>query len=140
MIGLLVVAVLSGTPVVSVDSAPTYRIAKGKGTATLLHNASTGSKQVALSRLTLDPGAEVPEHSHETGEWLYILSGSAQMTLQGQALTVKAGDAVCLHKGKKHSANVPPDAKEPLVAVQVYSPAGAEQRFTKGEKVQAKAP
>ncbi len=121
--------------VVHASGAPTHRIAEGKGTATLFLNATNGSPEVALTKLVLEAGAKVGEHTHDSGEWLYVLSGAGEFTVSGEKLSAKEGDAIFIPKGAKHSAGVAAGAKAPLVAVQVYAPAGAEQRFTKGPKV-----
>lgn len=129
------------TPVVPLKDAPAYIIANGKGVAVLQQNAATGATDASVGRLTLEPGAVVPEHAHDdASEYLVVLSGSCELTLGGQALTVGPGDAVHLAKGQKHAAKVPADAKAPFVAVQVYTPAGAEQRFAKGKPAPAQAP
>ncbi len=118
--------------VVRAEEGAAYRILDGKGTATLLHHAGTGSAEASVTLLELSPGAAVAEHTHEAAEYLYVVAGAAELTVAGKPLAVKAGDAVFLPKGVKHTAKVPADAKGPLSAVQVYSPAGPEQRFAKG--------
>lgn len=139
MVSALVVALLAAdpapTPVVKAAQAPAYRIADGNGLAVLLHNATTGSTDVSVGLLELEPGAAVPEHKHDGAEHLVVLSGEAQLVLEKKTLTVGEGDAVFIPKGAAHSARVAADAKAPFKAVQVYAPAGAEQRFTKGTKV-----
>lgn len=136
---LLLSAAMAQAPaaknVVRADEGAAYRILDGKGTATLLHHAGTGSAEVSLTLLELAPGAAVAEHTHDAAEYLYVTAGAAEMTVAGKPVAVKAGDAVFLPKGVQHSARVPADAKAPLTAVQVYSPAGSEQRFTKGTPV-----
>jgi quercetin dioxygenase-like cupin family protein len=128
-------------PVVRLEDAPAYVIANGKGIAVLQQTAATGSPEASVGRLVLQPGAVVPEHEHADGsEYLVVLSGAAELTVDGQAWTLGPGDAVHLAKGRKHSAKVAADAKAPLVAVQVYTPAGAEQRFAKGAKAPAQKP
>src|SRR5689334_13427140 len=51
---------------VSPREAPRHQIAEGKGSATLLLNASTGAKAASMTLLELGPGAGVPEHVHES--------------------------------------------------------------------------
>jgi quercetin dioxygenase-like cupin family protein len=129
------------TPVVPLAGAPAYRIANGKGVAVLQHNAATGAKDASVGRLTLEPGAVVPEHAHDdASEYLVVLSGHCELTVGGKTVSVGPGDAVHLAKGQKHAAKVPADAKEPFVAVQVYTPAGPEQRFTKGTPAPPQSP
>jgi mannose-6-phosphate isomerase-like protein (cupin superfamily) len=122
---------------VSTKEAPRYPIANGKGSATLLLNASTGATAASMTLLELGKGAGVPEHVHETSaEILYIEEGAAEMTVDGQKLRVEKGDAVYIPAGAKHSAQVVSEG--PLKAVQVYAGPGPEQRFTQGPRVDTK--
>lgn len=133
MLALLISLALSVEPtdVVKVAAAPRYAIAEDKGAVSILIQ-----KDVALSRLTMQPGAKVPEHTHDgSSETLYVLEGTCTLILRGTTYTLVAGDAVNIAKGDKHSASVPSDAKSAFVAVQIYSPAGPEQRFLKGKKL-----
>jgi quercetin dioxygenase-like cupin family protein len=126
---LVVSVVLAGDPVVRAKDAPRYPIAD-KGAATLYWNASNGSPAVSVGQLELKPGAAVPEHEHgPSAEYLVVKQGVCELTTNGQTVLVKAGDSVFLPAGQKHAAKVPKDAKEPFVAVQLYAPAGPEQRF-----------
>ena len=123
---------VSPSPVVSEATAPRYRIAAGKGTATLLLNATTGSPEASLGLLTLDAGAEVAPHVHaESVEILYLEAGSVEVVVAGLTLTARAGDAVRIPAGVEHSARVTTTMR----ALQVYVAAGPEQRFTAGERV-----
>ena len=121
--------------VVARERAPIHLIAKEKGSAQLYVNAGTGAQDVAVSVLTLGPGAEVPEHAHEdASETLYIERGAIEMMIAGKKYTAKAGDTVYLPAGVKHSARVL-GRIEALKAVQVYVGPGPEQRFTKGPRL-----
>jgi quercetin dioxygenase-like cupin family protein len=93
----------------------------------LLHSASSGNEAAALSLLEMAPGLEIPLHRHTSIEVVYVLSGQAQMTdLRGKRV-VKPGDAVYLAPGTAHGLKNA--GKEPVVAVQLYAPAGPELRF-----------
>lgn len=119
---------------VSTAEAPRHVIAQGKGSATLLLNPNTGASAASLSLLEFQPGAAVPEHTHEgSAEILYIEEGEAEMTLAGQTLRVGKGDAVYIPAGAKHSAKVV--SAQPLRAVQVYAGPGPELRFTQGPRL-----
>lgn len=129
---LLLLLAADPHPVVSTDQAPQHTILSGQGTATLLHNATTGSTRAALTLLTLAAGAEVPEHQHpDSDELLYVLEGSTTVTLGGQTYTLTTGDAVLIPAGVPHRAT----ATTALRALQVYAAPGPEQRFTAGPKV-----
>ena len=72
------------TYVVSEARAPTYRMMGGKGRAQLLLNQTTGTTDLALSVLILEPGAAVPAHTHDaSSETLYIQTGQVEMTIGG---------------------------------------------------------
>jgi quercetin dioxygenase-like cupin family protein len=123
--------------VVPTAEAPRHIIAGGKGRATLLLNPTTGATAASVTLLELQPGAEVPEHTHETSaEILYIEEGAAEMTVSGETLRVGKGDAVYIPAGAKHAARVvSKDAA--LKAVQVYAGPGPEMRFTQGPRENA---
>lgn len=115
-------------------SQPVLIIGDGKAGARILLDEATvpGLKEAAMTELVMLPGASVPEHTHDaSAELLYILEGHGTMVLDGQASVVRAGMAIFIPAGVKHSFTV--DTKvEPLRAIQVYTPGGPEQRFKKG--------
>src|SRR5437867_1646478 len=86
--------------------AAAYRILGGKGTAALLVNQAWGPVDASVTRLVLEPGAEVAEHAHEqSAEILYVVSGKVEMRLgDGPASQAGAGDAIYIPAGVKHSA------------------------------------
>ena len=117
--------------VVHTAQAPQHVIADGKGTATML----LGVPEASMTLLTFLPGAAVPEHTHaDSGEFLSLLEGTMEVTVQGKTTVVTAGDAIHIPAGAVHSARVV-GRFEQARAVQVYVGPGPEQRFTKGEKL-----
>lgn len=144
----LCVAVIAGTAIaaprvasvmhaVDGSKAPVHLIADGRGTARLLLTPATGATAASLTELTLAPGAQVPEHVHETStEILYVQQGTAEFSVDGKTFKAAQGDAVYIPAGSKHSAKVT-GRLQPLRAVQVYVGPGPEQRFTKGARVAA---
>ncbi len=79
----------------------------------------------AVDRLCAKKGTTVPKHEHTSDELLYIESGKGTTTLGAQTLVVKADESLTIPRGTTHSLRVDAD----LCAVQVYAPAGPEQRF-----------
>jgi len=70
--------------------------------------------------------AAVPEHVHPNeSELLYILEGSGTMTVAGTQLAVTPTSVVQIPPHTKHSFTAAADVR----AVQIYTPAGPEQRF-----------
>ena len=78
------------------------------------------------SVVQLPAGTKIPEHVHpvET-ELLYILAGSGSMTVNGVKLPVTPTSVVQIPANTKHAFTASADVR----AVQVYTPAGPEQRF-----------
>lgn len=112
-----------GAQILPASTAKTY------GPATFFAEpAITGDKTVAAEILALPSGAAVPEHVHanET-EMLYILAGSGTMTVAGVQLAVTPSSVVQVPPNTKHSFTASADVR----AVQIYTPAGPEQRFKK---------
>ena len=106
--------------------------ADGPGAASkaqvILHAGNTGNDSAALSLLEMAPGLAIPLHRHPSAEIIYVLSGRAIMTdITARERPVGAGDAVYIARGTAHGFKN--TGGEPVVAVQLYAPAGPEQRF-----------
>ena len=101
--------------------------AKTYGPATIYAEPATiADKVLAASVLKLAKGAAVPEHVHPNeSELLYILEGSGTMTVAGTQLAVTPTSVVQIPPHTKHSFTAAADVR----AVQIYTPAGPEQRF-----------
>jgi quercetin dioxygenase-like cupin family protein len=128
---LLALALALAGPVATGDTAPAWKIAGGKGTATLLHNGSTGATAAAMDLLVLEAGAAVPPHKHDTSvEMLYVIEGTVDMVIGGEKVSAKAGDAIYVPANVEHQAT----ATSGLRCVQVYVGPGPEQRFMQGER------
>lgn len=105
------------------------RTAHTFGPATIfLDKTRVSDAPLAASVLQLAGGAKVPEHVHagET-ELLYVLAGSGTMTVAGTDVPIIASSVVQIPPNTKHAFV----AAEPVRAVQIYTPAGPEQRFKK---------
>ena len=86
----------------------------------------TGPQQESL--LT-SADAAIPEHAHDDWEHIAILEGAGTMKVAGKNHPVTAGAVFDMPKGVKHSFT--PSGKSRLLAVQLYTPSGAERRFVK---------
>jgi len=121
--------------VTSVRAAPVgamlFPAAKAKtfGPATMyIEPATLTNTPLSAEILALPAGAQVAEHVHanET-EVLYLLAGTGTMTVNGTALAVTSTSVVQIPPNTKHSFA----ATTAVRALQIYSPAGPEQRFKK---------
>lgn len=108
--------------------------AKTYGPATIfVEPATVKGAPLSASILTLPADAKVAEHVHanET-EILYVLEGSGTMTIAGQAVAVTPTSVIQIPPNTKHAFA----AAAAVRALQVYTPAGPEQRFKQKPKNQ----
>jgi quercetin dioxygenase-like cupin family protein len=121
-------AVKAGVPgPVHLPAAAARRYPRPAGAVTLFAEPATiKDRMLAASVLELPKGAAIPEHIHATeSELLYILAGAGTMTVKGVPLAVHPSSVVQIPFGAPHSFT----ATEDVRAVQIYTPAGPEQRF-----------
>ncbi|MBK8995225.1 MAG: cupin domain-containing protein [Myxococcales bacterium] len=89
----------------------------------------------SLGVLLAARSAVIKEHDHPTWEHIAVLDGAGTMKLGGKDHPVSAGAVFDIPPGEKHA--FVSSGKSGLVAVQMYTPSGPEQRFVKlaeGEK------
>lgn len=103
--------------------------AKTYGPATIyVEPAIEKTTPLAASILSLPKGASVPEHVHaKETEVLYVLAGAGTMTIAGTQVPVTSTSVIQIPPNIKHAFT----ASEDVRAVQIYTPAGPEQRFKK---------
>ena len=64
---------------------------------------SAQNSPVGVSILELEPGAEIPVHTHdENADSIYVLEGNAQVYGNGEWFAVSAGDYCLVPKGEEH--------------------------------------
>ncbi len=66
-------------------------------------------QRLTAARYSLDPGAAVPEHSHDNEEFGQILAGSLELTCGGHVSRLAAGEGFLLPGGVPHAAVAGPD-------------------------------
>lgn len=66
------------------------------------------------------PGGSVPEHHHVTIETYTILSGTGEMTVDGETLPVKSGDCIYVDKNQVHG--IVNTGEEDMHMMYVYAP------------------
>ena len=88
--------------------------------------ATTRAKDLAATIIELPKGGAIPEHVHAgESELLFLLAGSGTMTVKGVPLAVLSTTVVQIPPSTPHAFS----AAEDVRAVQIYTPAGPEQRF-----------
>jgi mannose-6-phosphate isomerase-like protein (cupin superfamily) len=84
--------------VTSLSTAPPFTTKDGSTIRELYHT----SKQ-SLAEATLEPDEATQRHYHARTEEIYfILEGSGRMEVDGDARTVRPGDAVLIPPGARH--------------------------------------
>ena len=69
------------------------------------HDLSAPGREVVQVRVDFDPGYVAPRHWHPGEEIIYVLEGTLQYEIEGQApVTVKAGDVLFVPARTIHSA------------------------------------
>jgi quercetin dioxygenase-like cupin family protein len=103
--------------------------AKTYGPATIyIEPATAANAPLAASILTLPAGAKVAEHAHvKETELLYMLDGAGTMTIAGTDVPVVPTSVIQIPPNTKHAFT----ASAAVRALQIYTPAGPEQRFKK---------
>ncbi len=107
--------------IVSLDDAP-YRRAPSDsaGIAILARGANA-----FIGRLDMEAGGGVPEHQDPTEEYIHVLQGTGQITVDGVTTDLRPGHTVFMPAGATVSFTNGP---APLVALQVFAgPASADK-------------
>lgn len=96
-------------------------------------------RAASFSVLKGDSALQVPSHAH-AAEWEHValLQGAGSMTLGKETLEMKAGSLSHIPAGVEHSFRGTGSAA--VVAIQLYSPPGPEQRFLGDTKAAAAPP
>ena len=71
-----------------------------------------------VAQITLKRGAIVPEHSHESEQLTYVLTGALKFTLGGRDITVRPGELLRIPSWMPHSA----EAVEDTFELDLFSP------------------
>jgi quercetin dioxygenase-like cupin family protein len=118
------------------DALPLFN---GRGKATpLLDVAHTGNRAVYLGKLEADPGVEVPRHSHPGAEEIiFVTAGAGELTVGSEKFPFEASEALYIPAGQPHAVKFTGTDKAEMV--QIYAPAGPEDRYKDGNKDATKA-
>lgn len=118
-----------GAPFVKIVRAKDAKTYPGPGrTATIVVEPPLAGGAISLGVLTLDAGVKVPLHVHaKETEVLYVLEGGGSMPIAGTTVPVTSTSVVQVPANVEHGF----EATAPVRAIQLYTPAGPEQRFKK---------
>ena len=89
-----------------------FTTADGSTIRSILDLSNASVEKQSLAEATLPPGGATERHSHKTSEELYfILEGSGNMEIEGEAQKVGVGDAILIPNGKWHQITANEDSK-----------------------------
>ncbi|WP_123536657.1 cupin domain-containing protein [Halosimplex salinum] len=77
-------------------------------------------ERASVQHVHMEPGSEVPEHSHEHEQVGYITSGSGVFVVDGEEFPVSSGDSYHLASEEPHSLEN--TGEEPLEGIDVFAP------------------
>jgi mannose-6-phosphate isomerase-like protein (cupin superfamily) len=97
-----------------------HRIDEGHG-AGFRVLGSTERSQGAFMTLAAGEATGGPDNRHDTSDqWLFVASGSGSAIVDGERVTLAAGDLLLVAAGESHEIRAGDGA--PLVTVSVYAP------------------
>ena len=88
----------------------------------LLSPHNSRSSRVTITRVTVAPGADQPQHAHNTSEQIWVVTGGTGTLLlaDDKKRVITAGDVVRFEDGDLHGFDN--NGAEPFVYVAVTSP------------------
>jgi quercetin dioxygenase-like cupin family protein len=95
------------------DDADPSALVPGITAATLV------GTRLSATRFVLEPGADVPEHSHGSEEFGHVVRGGLELRCEGVTTTLRAGDAFVVPGGIPHAARAHDDGCE---HIECYTP------------------
>jgi len=79
-----------------------------------------GGERMNVQRFEIEPGAEVPVHSHDNEQTGQIYEGTLTFLVDGEELECGPGDTYAIPSGEPHGARN--DGTETVIGVDVFSP------------------
>jgi len=81
------------------------------------------TEEAQAAEMTVEPGRRVggPDNYHpESDQWLFVVSGTGVVTVDGTDERIGAGDLLRIAAGERHG--IENDGDEPLATVNFYTP------------------
>lgn len=102
-----------------------YKGAEGVVASVLVDGESFGARNLALGHISFKSGSEVPPHTREVEEFIYVIEGTATILSCGTRYVLRAGDTMYIPSGTEHQhVNEGPDVLRQLY---IFSPPGPEK-------------
>jgi mannose-6-phosphate isomerase-like protein (cupin superfamily) len=88
----------------------------------LVGNASTGTADVSVARMSSPPGWEEPAQTPEFDEVTVVLEGTVVVEHDGGRIEVKPGEAILARAGERVRYSTPQGAEYVAICVPAFSP------------------
>ncbi|WP_276272798.1 cupin domain-containing protein [Haloarcula litorea] len=82
--------------------------------------ALAAGEAMSVQHFHIEPGAEVPEHSHHHEQVGYVVRGTFTFAVDGEEFVVGPGDSYAIPGGEPHRAEN--RTEEPVSGIDVFSP------------------
>lgn len=92
-----------------------------------LDEAATGSNAASLTVIEAEPGAEIPRQAIESATLMFVREGAGHVTVGSDRFAFGAEQAIHIPENQPYAIKF----GEKTVLVQVFAPAGPEQRWKK---------
>lgn len=101
--------------VVSTDAVESTEAVEGVHLSLL-----AGGSEMNVQHFSIEPGATVPEHSHENEQTGLITQGTLTFVVDGEEIDVSEGDSYVVPGDEPHAAENRGDV--PVTGIDVFSP------------------
>lgn len=93
------------------------------GSASDFFRVVAGTPRSQAATMVLQPGQTTggEDNVHtKSDQWLYVVSGAGEATVNGRAVRIAHGDLLLIEAGERHEIHN--TGRDPLVTVNVYAP------------------
>ena len=94
---------MGAVTVVPLESADPIELPNGSWSRMLVTENRVGGNVASLGYSVFTPQTELTKVKHEAEEFAYVVSGSGELRLDGEAVPFRAGDAVHIPAGIWHA-------------------------------------
>ena len=98
-----------------------------------LDEATTGSNAASLTIIEAEPGAELTRQSNESAALMFVREGAGHVTVGSDKFAFGGEQAIHIPENQPHAVKF----GDKTVLVEVFAPAGPEQRFKKSGKAKS---
>lgn len=113
--------------VVHVDQVPARVAPSGKAKVRVLAGAGQGTQSAFVAVLDIEAGAGVPQHRDPTEEYIYVLEGGGDITIDGRSFPISPGSGVFMPANSEVSFQATTEGRTRVV--QVFAPRGPESKY-----------